>query len=116
MTRLLFVSILLLFIFQGTAQTVIICEDKNYARKLQLMLEQDTRITGVRIKPTTGSVVVTYKPETLSGFSKGELAIVFSELLGLIDSRATPETSSPLRAKIENVIARDGHLYQENVT
>ena len=91
-------------------------EDKNYAQKLQLMLERDARITGVRIKPTSGSVVVTYRPEILSGLSEGELALIFSELIGLIDSAAALETSSPLSAETQNVVKRDGHLSVGNLT
>ncbi len=91
-------------------------EDKNYAQKLQLMLEQDVRITGVRIKPTIGSVVVTYMPEALGGLREGELATIFSELIGLIDSAAALETSSPLTAEAQNLVEGDGHLSEETLT
>ena len=91
-------------------------QDKNYAQKLQLMLEQDSRITGVRLKPESGSVVVTYIGEALSGLSDGELALIFSELMGLIDSAAALEISTSLAAETQNAVERDGHLSQETFT
>lgn len=45
MTRLLFVSILLLFVFRGTAQTVITCEDKNYAQKELVFYQYSDPVT-----------------------------------------------------------------------
>jgi hypothetical protein len=85
-------------------------QDKNYAHKFQLLLEQDERITGVRIKPNIGSVVVKYKQEALSGLSDRELTLILSNWMELIDSVIALETSSPLTLEAENAVQGDGNL------
>ncbi len=52
-----------------------ISRDDNYARELKHLLEQDNRITDVRLKTNSSSVVILYDPETLSDSNREQLAV-----------------------------------------
>ncbi|MBW4500472.1 MAG: hypothetical protein KME57_13135 [Scytonema hyalinum WJT4-NPBG1] len=41
-------------------------KDSEYANKLKLVIESDSRTTDVRVNPTAGSIVVTYQPGVIS--------------------------------------------------
>ena len=87
-----------------------IAKDQNYAQKLEHLLEQDERITAIRINSTTGSVVVHYLEEALREVSEEELTLILSNWMELIDSAIVLETSGRFTAEAQNTVERDGHL------
>ncbi len=52
-----------------------ISRDCNYAKELKNLLEQDNRITDVRFKINTNSVVILYEPEALFNLHLDQLAL-----------------------------------------
>lgn len=88
-------------------------QQKNYGQKLQQLLEQDARVTKVRIKPASGSVVVNYLQEAFSDLSEEELTLILSNWLELIDSAIALERSSLLTAEAQNKVETDGHLSEK---
>ena len=50
-----------------------ISRDHNYARELKNLLEQDNRITDIRFKINSSSVVILYKPKAFSDSNKEQL-------------------------------------------
>jgi copper chaperone CopZ len=93
-----------------------ICQDKNYAQKFQGMLEQDERVIGVRVNQITGSVLVNYKQEALSGLNDQELTLILSNWMELIDSVIALETSTSLTTEAENALEGDGNLSEVDLT
>ncbi|NEO97939.1 MAG: hypothetical protein F6K58_04365 [Symploca sp. SIO2E9] len=59
-----------------------ITQDQDYLKQLQILLKADGRVTGIRFKPTTGSLAITYKSEQ---HSDAEIA---SHLVTLIKAAA----------------------------
>ena len=52
-----------------------ISRDRNYAQELKHLLEQDNRITAIRIKTNSSSVVILYDPEALSNSNREQVAV-----------------------------------------
>ena len=52
-----------------------ISRDGNYARQLKHLLEKDNRITNIRFKINSSSVVILYNPEALSNSNREQLAL-----------------------------------------
>ncbi len=71
-----------------------ISRDRNYARELKHSLEQDKRITDVRLKTNSSSVVILYDPEALSDSKREKLAVNGSNGKKVIQATNKSESST----------------------
>jgi hypothetical protein len=72
-----------------------ITSDRNYGRQLQDLLEQDNRITDIRIKPSSGSIVIFYNPKVFSDSNQEKPIFNTSDEQNLIQTVDESENSTP---------------------
>ena len=79
-----------------------ISRDRNYAQELKHLLEQDNRITDIRLKTNSSSVVILYNPEALSDSNREQLAANGSngkKVIQLVDESKSSNISSKKKSQ-----------------
>jgi hypothetical protein len=89
-------------------------KDQDYAQKVEQLLEQDERITAVRINSTTGSVVVHYLKEALGDISEPELALMLSNWFQFIDAAIMLDDSNSFTSTTQNQAEIEEQFSPEN--
>ncbi len=79
-----------------------ISRDCNYAQELKHLLEQDNRITAIRLKTNSSSVVILYDSKALSDFNREQVAVNDSNGKKVIQADGDSESSTIPDQKINN--------------